>query len=68
MKQEEEGGRGNETEGGEERQKQKCLKRRRGLITQHLDILEVRPFFHFFQLAIFGSRSHQFSATAPSHS
>jgi len=29
MKQEEEGGRGNETEGGQERQKQKCLKRRR---------------------------------------
>ena len=36
-------GRGNETEGGQERQKQKCLKRRRGLNTQHLDILEVRP-------------------------
>ena len=26
------------------------------------------PFFHFFQLAIFPSRSHQFSAAAPSHS
>jgi len=63
----EEGGRGDEI-GGDWGQKQKCLKGRRGLNTQHLDSLEVRPFFHFFQLAIFCSRSHQFSATAPSHS